>query len=244
VNPALLAFLLAAAALAAPAGELRTVYRRAYEDTRPAVLDVHLLLTSAQARLTRLGWDLAPLGEENRERAGAALERFNGKAAAYRPLAEAADLQNAPSAAAEASLKASGALPKPAVPDTAAAQADEILALRARYDAAESRAAGRRAAEALALIEARLGKSEPTAAQLSELAAGRALASELESSARGLLPGAPRKGEAPTAASARERARRGVEGLREDAKALRAELARLEIHHRLNALYARHPDAF
>ncbi|MBI4425323.1 MAG: hypothetical protein HY554_16460 [Elusimicrobia bacterium] len=225
----LLAALAAAAAAGAPSRQDQENCREAYEEARGANVNVHLVLTSVQARLKRLQFAYNELGAKGlRDRARDAFTSYSAELAAFRRATDAADAAGAP--ADSASRRASGKLQGSEDASTAEL-INEILRLRASYDPAKSARLGEDVALRLGTLEARLPAPEPSAGQKEALAKGRALAKRARAVASALAPKQPLK-----ASRAAREAARHLEGLSEDAAAAETELRLLEARYRLDAL--------
>ncbi|HAH08357.1 MAG TPA: hypothetical protein DCM05_17835 [Elusimicrobia bacterium] len=214
---------------AAADASLKPVFRQAYAQTRTALLDVHLLLSSSQARLKRLEWAFSGRAAPRR-RAQEAYQALSDRLAAFRPLSEAADA-GSPSAPRERALKDSPEVRAAArVPASQSEQASEILALRAAYDAALSRKALKSAQALTAVLERRLGRPELLASQARALALAREAAAGTAAAARELRSSADDA-----------KARDAVSGLLADCEALQVELERLILHYRLSNAHDQDP---
>jgi len=126
---------------------------RAHTDARPSLTHVHLLLSSVQAELKNIEWDLGWWGlvglrREAQRRSG----RWDRAVEAFRKKAESIPAAADPAAPLIRQAAASGPVAAKAVeplPGSAFEMVSEIRSLRARYDADDGRAALIRAAAAI-----------------------------------------------------------------------------------------------
>ena len=238
-----------AAALAAAAADpaLKPLFWKAYTQSHSSLLDANLLLASAQARLKRIEWAFRSGGKEDAVRgARESYDRLCAGIALFRPAAESASQAEGPSAPEERRLMDSAELRRKAakIPDSTAEQINEILALRSRYEPAQSRKALQSSESLLAELERRLGKPEPLASHARALRLGEEAAAGVCAAHGRLSSSARESGSSAAQEVSKAKARAELKGLGMDCEGLVVELARLRIVFRLDRLYAENRPLF
>lgn len=226
--------LLAGACAAAQPLPPREEVDRTYQAVKGSVVNVNLLMVSAQARLKRLQLTYNEAGASAlRDKARASFEAYTGKLSAFRSAADALDAAH-PGAPASAGARGSAAAAAAPSGGSTTELLQEIGELRRSYNVQ----AGKRAASELRASLARWGAAtrfQPE--QEKTLAAGRSLAGKARDAAKALSPQELSKNP-----RARESAGREAKGLADDAAALEVELELLGGRYRLDNLLREHPE--
>jgi len=205
-----------------------------------AETDTHVLMGSSQAALQRMQWSFNRWGLAGHKKTAAQLfGRLTAQIERYRLLTQKTMTATDPIAARRNAALNAPRTQKAAetIPDKIGTQLEEIFKMRREYDADANRSALIRARASLKKIELKANRpSYLKPAQQSVLASAYAIASTIDEAADSVSKSLPP--ESKDSSGAHRRGRQLVSEeilmLKTDSTDLRTDIARLEIHYRLN----------